>query len=188
MSEASLSTQIYLVMPRQGAAGDLLPRLSAALATHAVAAVLVQRGERPEAAYKTLVKSLRDPVHQAGAALLIEGEPGFVRLLGADGLHVTGGTGAVREAIETLRPEFIVGAGDVRTRHDAMAKGELEIDYILFGPLSGSISDESREMARWWAETMEIPSVLADPEADLADLDPGLCEFIGVGLAALERG
>ncbi len=31
--------------------------------------------------------------------MLVEGEPGLVRLLGADGLHVPGGIEAVRAAI-----------------------------------------------------------------------------------------
>jgi thiamine-phosphate pyrophosphorylase len=187
MSEASSVPQLYLILPRKGSAGDILPRLSAVLANHACAAVLVPAGERAEAAYKALVKAVRSAVQSAGSALIIEGDPGLVRLLGADGLHVTTGIEGLRDALTALRPEFIVGAGDARTRHDAMAKGELELDYILFGPLSGSISSESREMARWWAETMEIPGVLADPDGDLGDSDTEGCEFLGIGLAALER-
>jgi thiamine-phosphate pyrophosphorylase len=120
----------------------------------------------------------------AGAAVLIEGEPATVRALKADGLHVAGGIAAVRAAVEALKPDFIVGAGDVRSRHDAMQKAEAGIDYILFGPLSGPISPTERELARWWAETMEIPSVLSDPEADLDRFDAEGCEFLGLNAFA----
>ena len=118
--------------------------------------------------------------------MLVEGEPGLVRLLGADGLHVPGGVSAVKAAVSALKPDLIVGVGDIRSRDDAMDKGELGVDYILFGPLSGSISAPEREMAQWWAETMEIPSVLSDPEASPANYDAGDCEFIGLPLGVVE--
>jgi thiamine-phosphate pyrophosphorylase len=65
-----------------------------------------------------------------------------------------------------------------------MQKGEEGIDYILFGPLSGPISPSERELARWWAETMEVPSVLSDPEADLENFAAEGCEFIGLNAFA----
>ena len=114
--------------------------------------------------------------------MLVEGEPGLVRLLGVDGLHVPGDIAAVREAVSALKPEMIVGVGDIHSRDDAMSKGELAVDYILFGPLSGTITAEQREMARWWAETMEVPSVLSDPAAKFDTYEAEGCEFIGIGL------
>lgn len=177
-----MSADLYLIAPAGVPAEILGPALKATLAEHTVAALLLPRGNLAENAYKTLVKSIAPLAQKAGAAVLIEGEPGLVRLLGADGLHVPGGIKAVREAVEALKPDLIVGAGDIHSRDDAMRKGELEVDYILFGPLSGTITPEDREMARWWAETMEIPSVLSDPEADFVGYEAEGCEFIGIGL------
>ena len=45
----------------------------------------------------------------------------------------------LQKAIEALKPDFIVGAGGFATKHDAMEAGELDIDYVFFGPLSGPI-------------------------------------------------
>lgn len=181
-----MTTEIYLIAPADAEPARLAQALATALATISVAALLLPRGNRSEGDYKALVKALRPLAQDAGTALLIEGEPGLVRLLGADGLHVTGGIGAVKAAIEALKPEFIVGAGDVRSRDDAMRKGEAGVDYILFGPLSGPISPAQRDLAQWWAETMEIPGVLSDPEASTQSFDAGACEFIGLPLAAAE--
>lgn len=177
-----MSAELFLIAPADVAAETLGPTLKAIFAEREVAALLLPRGSLGENAYKTLVKSIVPMAQQAGAAVLIEGDPGLVRLLGADGLHVPGGIKAVREAVEALKPAMIVGAGDIHSRDDAMRKGELEVDYILFGPLSGPITPAEREMARWWAETMEIPSVLSDPEAGYADYEAEGCEFIGLGL------
>jgi thiamine-phosphate pyrophosphorylase len=180
-------TDIYLIAPPDIAATALRSALDAALARGKVAALLVQRGSASERDYKELVKAVAPAAQRADVAVLIEGEPGLVRTLGADGLHVAGGVGAVRAAIEALKPDFIVGCGDVRSRHDAMQKAEAGVDYILFGPLSGPISSPERELARWWAETMEIPGVLSDPEATIDAYDAAGCEFVGLGAFALEK-
>lgn len=180
-----MNTQIYLIAPTDAEPESLSEALARAAQTPGVAALLLPRGTRGDNAYKDFVKAVAPAAQAAGAAVLVEGEPGLVRTLGVDGLHVTGGVGAVRDAVSALKPLHIVGVGDVHSRHDAMEKGELDIDYILFGPLSGHISAADRELARWWAETMEIPGVLSDPAAGLASFDAEGCEFVGLGLAAL---
>jgi thiamine-phosphate pyrophosphorylase len=143
--------------------------------------MLLPRGGRAEGSYKTLVKALISRAQSAGVAVLIEGDPGLVRTLGADGLHVEGGITAVKAATQALKPDYIVGAGQIASRHDAMSKGELGPDYIFFGPLSGPRDPEQREMARWWAEIMEIPSVLSDPSATAETATAEGSDFIGLG-------
>lgn len=177
-----MSADLYLIAPADIPAETLGPALKATLAEHEVAALLLPRRTFSENAYKTLVKSVAPLAQKAGAAVLIEGEPGLVRLLGVDGLHVAGGIEAAREAVSALKPQMIVGVGGINSRDDAMSQGELEVDYILFGPLSGTITAEQREMARWWAETMEVPSVLSDPAAKFDAYEAEGCEFIGIGL------
>jgi thiamine-phosphate pyrophosphorylase len=175
-----MTTEVYLIAPPHADGTAILNALDAAVARGGVAALLLPRYSRDEREYRDLVKAVAGKAQAAGTAVLIEGEPGLVRTLKADGLHVTGGIGAVRAAVEALKPGYIVGAGDVRSRHDAMQKGEAGADYVLFGPLSGPISPAGRELARWWAETMEIPGVLSDPEAGHAHYDAEGLEFIGL--------
>ncbi len=182
-----MSAQIVLVAPSDAPADRLRAGLVAALERSAVAVLLLPRGQRAENEYNTLVKSVAPTAQKQGVAVLVEGDPGLVRKLGVDGLHVPLGLKAVEEAVRVLKPDFIVGAGDIRSRHDAMQKGELDIDYILFGPLSGPMDDAARELARWWAETMQVPCVLSDPEADIAAFDDEGCEFVAVPLVLPEQ-
>lgn len=177
-----MSAQLFLIVPPNAAPAETLAALERIAATTEIPALLLRRGEMAENAYKTMVKAIAPGAQALGAAVMIEGEPGLVRLLGADGLHVSGGVKAVRDAVAALKPNLIVGAGDIGSRHDAMQKGELDIDYILFGPLSGDISEPERDLARWWAETMQVPSVLSDPKAGLVGYDAGASEFIGLNL------
>lgn len=178
-----MSAEIFLIAPTETAPDHLLEALRTTLDQQEVAALLLPRGQLAENAYKALAKQVVPLAQSKGAAVLVEGEPGLVRLLGADGLHVhSDDIKAIKEAIAALKPNLIVGVGGVESRDDAMRIGETGVDYILFGPLSGPISAETREMAQWWAETMEIPSVLSDPEAGPASYDAGACEFIGLPL------
>jgi thiamine-phosphate pyrophosphorylase len=181
-----MSAEIYLIAPTDLAAERLKPALEAALSAQEVAALLLPRGTLSENAYKALAKALVPLAQKHGTAVLVEGDPGIVRLLGADGLHVPGGIKAIKEAVTALKPDMIVGVGDIHSRDDAMRMGELGIDYILFGPLSGTITAAEREMARWWAETMEVPSVLSDPSSTPAAYDAEGCEFIGLPLTVTE--
>jgi thiamine-phosphate pyrophosphorylase len=176
-----MTAQIFLIAPAEADAQTCLDKLDEALAATSVAALLLPRGKRSEGGYKTLVKAVAPRAQAAGVAVLIEGEPGLVRMLGADGLHVEGGVGEVKAAAAALKPDYIVGAGKIASRHDAMSKGEIGPDYVFFGPLSGSRDPEQREMARWWAEIMEVPSVLSDPSATAESATAEGSDFIGLG-------
>ncbi len=177
-----MTAELFLIAPPGAAPEPILAAIRDVVARIDIAALLLPRRDLAENAYKTLVKAVVPPAQAAGIAVLIEGEPGLVRMLGADGLHVAGNLAAVREAIAALKPDLIVGAAALDTRDDAMLKGEAGVDYILFGPLFGAIDQAQRDMGRWWAETMEVPSVLSDPGADLERYDAAGCEFIGLPL------
>ena len=155
-----MTAQIFLIAPADADAPTAIAQLEAALAATPVAALLVPRGVRSEGTYKTLVKAVAPRAQAAGVAVLIEGDPGLVRLLGVDGLHVEGGVAEVKAATAALKPAHIVGAGRIASRHDAMSKGEFGPDYIFLGRFREQ-GPEQREMARWWAEIMEVPSVLS---------------------------
>ncbi|WP_374624694.1 thiamine phosphate synthase [Devosia sp.] len=177
-----MTAELFLIAPPGPLPEPILAAIRDVAARTEVAALLLPRRDLAENTYKTLVKAVVPAAQASGIAVLIEGEPGLVRMLGADGLHVSGSLAAVREAVSALKPDRIVGAAALGTRDDAMLKGEAGVDYILFGPLFGAIDPAQREMGRWWAQTMEIPSVLSDPGADLERYDAAGCEFIGLPL------
>ena len=176
-----MTAQIFLIAPADADAPSCITKLDEALAATSVAALLMPRGTRGEGSYKALVKAVAPRAQAAGVAVLIEGEPGLVRMLGVDGLHVEGGVSDVKAAASVLKPDYIVGVGKIASRHDAMSKGEAGPDYVFFGPLSGSRDPKQREMARWWAEIMEVPSVLSDPAATAESATSEGAEFIGLG-------
>jgi thiamine-phosphate pyrophosphorylase len=181
-----MATEIYFIADPDMPQDHLVTALEGALAAGPVSALLLRRDGRSAAHYRALVDAVRPLTEAAGTALLVEGDAADVRRMGADGLHLAADIAAVRAAVRALKPDFIVGTGPVASRHEAMDLGEAGVDYVLFGPMSGAISAETRELAHWWAEAMEISSVLCDPGATRGDYDAAGCEFIGLPLPAGE--
>lgn len=176
-----MAPQLYLITPEKPDQ-DLFPRqLMAALSGPEVAALLVRRGGLDESAYAALSERLVQIGQAAGAAVLVEDDAELARRLGADGVHVTSGGGkAIREAVALLKPDGIVGVGNIRSRHDAMSFGELDVDYVMFGPLGGAADPQAAELALWWAETFEVPAIHSDPGASPENASKAGTEFIAL--------
>ncbi len=171
--------RLYLIAP---ALEDTAP-LAAALGAADVAAVLVHLPAADERALINRVKALAPVVQDRGTALLLDGRPDLVARAGADGAHLSG-IAAVQEAIGTLKPDRIVGAGGLASRHDAMRAAEAGADYVMFGepdPAGKRPSfDAIQDRVAWWTAVFEIPCVAyAASLAEVAAL--GAAEFVALG-------
>ena len=176
-----MAPQLLLSTPAAATPALAPAALMSVLSAAPVAALLVRRGERNEADYASLAKSCINIGQGAGCAVLLEDDWALAKRLGADGVHITGDEEEVRAALKALKPAMIVGAGPVSTRHDAMTRGELDVDYLWFGALGGEPDATAPELAQWWAETFEIPAVLSDPAASPTSADPKGAEFFAIG-------
>lgn len=172
---------LYLITPADPDPEKFPRQLMAVLTGPEVAAMLVRRGEMGEDRYEDLATKLVQIGQAAGTAVLVENDAALAKRIGADGVHVTGGgTKALREAIARIKPDGIVGVGNIRSRHDAMSFGEMDVDYVLFGPLGGEPDPQAAELAQWWAETFEVPSVHSDPANMPANVAATGAEFIAL--------
>ena len=176
-----MAPQLYLITPDNPNLEQFPRQLMTVLTEPEVAALLVRRGDQDEQAYARLAERLIQIGQAAGAAVLIEDDTELARRLGADGVHITtGGVKAIRTATAALKPDGIVGVGNVRSRHDAMSFGELDVDYVLFGPLGGKPDPQAAELAQWWAETFEVPAIYSDPAAEPALAGTIVTEFLAL--------
>ena len=183
--------QLYVITPAVADAAGFAPQLEAACAGSAIAAVLLRLEPSDERTLVNRVKALAPAAQAKGAAVLIAAEGGEVDLAaiaargGADGVHAGEGA-ALRDLRGRLKGERILGAGNLRSRHEAMEAGEAGVDYVLFGeprpdgtipPLEAVI-----ERAAWWAEIFETPCVAY---ASGLETLPGLAatgaEFVALG-------
>lgn len=149
------ATRLFLVMPRRVDAADMAARLAQALAAGDIAAVLMT-ADSVEAALVPLVQ-------EAGAAALIADDTRLAGRAKADGVQVGSGLEDLRLTIDSFKPQRIVGAGGLTSRHAAMEAGELEPDYMFFGFPHGDTHDAAHPkalaLAEWWSALTELPAV-----------------------------
>jgi thiamine-phosphate pyrophosphorylase len=154
----------------------------------AIACALVRLAPGAEADAKAILAPLLRAAVAADCALLIETDARLAARLGADGVHVAGASADLAAAIESLKPERIVGAGSLRTRDEAMTAGELGADYVMFGEprrdARGTDLEALAERVSWWAEIFETPCVAyADAISAAGELARAGADFVAVGEA-----
>jgi thiamine-phosphate pyrophosphorylase len=177
--------RLYLATPVVDDPQPLVRSLPGLLAGADIAAVLVRLHPSDPRSMISRVKALAPAVQNAGAALLLDGQVELVARAGADGAHVSG-IKALEQALPTLKPDRIAGAGGLATRHDSMTAGELGADYVLFGEPDAQGKrpsvDAIRERLEWWAELFEPPCVgYADTRDEAYAFARAGADFVLVG-------
>ena len=175
--------RLYLVADLVADSADMAGRLAATLSAADVAAVLLRLPAADERSLINRLKEIAPRVQDLGVALLLDGRVDLVARAGADGAHLTG-IAAATDAIAALKPERIVGAGGLASRHDAMRAAEIGADYVMFGePEPGGqrpAFEAIHDRVAWWTEVFEIPCVAyAASLAEVSEL--GMAEFVAVG-------
>lgn len=156
--------RLCLITPAAFEPEAFAPDLDAALRSGDVASLLIDlTAFDDEAALRAAERLV--PIAQANdAAAIVVGNINLALQSGADGVHLDRSGAELRRAVETMHPDRIVGAGGLRTRHDAMLAGESECDYLFFGRLDGDtapgIFDKALDLAAWWSAVFEIPSMV----------------------------
>lgn len=167
--------------------------LKAACTAGDVAAVILRLAPSDERSLVSLVKRLAPPVQERGAAVVVcipgfQGDPvGVAARGGADGVHVDKADETeLRDLRGRLRDGRILGCGGfLESKHAAMAAGETQSDYLMFGGLypDGVAPDSElvRERAAWWAEIFETPCIAVAVEAaEVEALAKTGAEFVGL--------
>ena len=159
-----MRARLFLITPRVVDAAALAPQLEAALAAGDVASLLIAPDAVSENDLQAIAETLVPIAQKHDVAALVLGNSRVMGRARADGIHIEGGETALKEAIEALQPKSIVGAGNLRARHEAMEAGEAGADYIFFGLLDLEEGDDAHrktiDLGAWWAELFEPPCVL----------------------------
>jgi thiamine-phosphate pyrophosphorylase len=192
MPRSSPGCSLYLITPFLSVADSaaFAKVFAEVVEAAAVACALVRLAPMTQTDAKAVVAPLLRAAITADCALLIENDSRLAARLGADGVHVAGAD--LVAAVESLKPERIVGAGSLRSRDEAMAAGELGADYVMFGePRRAAPTMELRSLAErvgWWTEIFETPCVAyADTIAAVGALADAGADFVALGEAIWGR-
>ena len=167
-------------------------RLAEALVSGDVATLFIDTSGSP--ASRQRIAEVLVPVAQAaGVAALVVNDTRLLGRTGADGIHIDTGLVDLRAALDRFRGKHIVGAGGIRSRHDAMERGEREPDYLFFGRLDGDTGDaifpKALDLAAWWCGLFEIPAIVMGGRslASVAEAAEAGIEFVALRLAVWEH-
>jgi thiamine-phosphate pyrophosphorylase len=177
--------RLYVVTPAVGDPRALTAALEAMFGAADIAAVLLRLEATDERTLINRVKAAAPPVQAAGAALILADRPGIVARAGADGAHLAG-PDALKASLPSLKPDFIAGAGALRSRHDAMIAAEAGADYVMFGEPDAHgqhpSGDAVIDRVAWWADVFEVPCVGYAPALDAIEaLVAAGADFVAVG-------
>jgi len=172
-----LSTPQNLTMANVSA---FIPALVLVLETGLVSAILICRADESDEEYKQLSKAILAISQPRQCATLLHNSANLVAPLGADGVHISSGNEEFIAATKLLKPNFIVGAGNITSRHQAMLAGEAGADYICFGSIKGAGSQEI-ELAHWWTKLFQIPCAIFDQQSNPLEINTPPSEYLGLG-------
>jgi thiamine-phosphate pyrophosphorylase len=179
-----IKPRLYLITPPVADPESFAPALQAALDAGDVACVLLRFAPPDEGSRKKIVRALAPLIQERGAALLLADDAQLVARAGADGAHISQPGETFEAALDSLKPDRIVGLGGLASRDDAMNAGELDIDYLMFGDLDpgGESAESVLERASWWAEIFNLPCIgVAHDLAEVEALATSGAEFVGLG-------
>lgn len=183
------SPSLYLLSPLIEQADAFIPELTAALDAADVACVFLRFAAVGDSEIARIAGKLSPIVQGRGAAALVA-DPRIAARANADGVHIYARDEALLpaldDAIGSMKPQRIVGAGGLRTRHDAMSAGELDIDYVAFGdPAPDGWTPDVNfiiERVGWWSSIFNVPCVGFAPS--LVEVEPiakAGADFVAIG-------
>ncbi|MGE5534921.1 MAG: thiamine phosphate synthase [Acidobacteriota bacterium] len=177
--------RLYLMTPSIAEASTFGHRLAEALGATAIAAVLLRFENVDERTLINCAKAIVSVTQPRDVALLLDGRADLVKRAGADGAHLHG-IDDFSAGLASLKPDRIIGAGGLTTRHDAMVVAEAGADYVMFGEPDRNGKRPSfaaiEERIAWWAEVFEPPCVgFAGSFDEIAPLAAAGADFVALG-------
>ena len=156
-------SRLCLVTPLGSDPATLAPRVAEALSGGNVASLIIADDPSHPAALEPTA-ALVAIAQAQGVAAIVHGDPGVVARTGADGIHVDGTGADLAAAVERFGGSKIVGAGGLKSRHDAILAGEAGADYLFFGRLDGDtgdgVFDKALDLAAWWSSVTVVPAIV----------------------------
>jgi len=156
MTMSDDAPQLYLVTPPLLEASNFKSLLLQALDAASVASLLIRVAHTDIRKNEEILRILAPLAQERNVAVLVENGVNEALRCGADGAHIVGSTDDIAMAVKKLSPRYIVGAGNLETRDDAMQAGELGVDYVHL------VSTDSRQLIErvaWWSELFITPCV-----------------------------
>src|SRR5690554_309319 len=170
--QAARLPKSYLITGRFSSQADFEQRLRRAL-SQGVQLVQLRVPGADEAELEPLVRSALALCHNAGAKLLVNGDPDFAQRLGADGVHLSGSR--LRQFHERPLPEGFWVAASCHDPEELALAQHLGVDFVVLSPVKETLSHPGQASIGWecfadWVRYTNVP-VYALGGLDESDLE-----------------
>lgn len=166
--------RLFLVTPPTFETAAMATQLKEAFTGGDIACVLIYMPNANTKDIQSAADVLVPIIQDGGAAALVYGDTQAAGRGGADGVHIDNSLEDVKLAVESFKPDRIVGTGGTKLKHDSMEWAETGVDYLFFGKLDLAEKETAHAKtlsgASWWAELFGTPCVaLAGNTLDTLD-------------------
>ncbi|PCI87178.1 MAG: hypothetical protein COB24_07165 [Hyphomicrobiales bacterium] len=123
------------------------------------------------------LKRLVEAVQRQNIAVIISKDVATMNILLADGVQIGSEISHFKSVRQALGENFIIGAYIGASKHDAMSFGELNADYVAFGPNYDDQAEPKTnqhiiDLVIWWQEMFSIPAIAyLDAEQDIRKIN-----------------
>ena len=157
-------SRLCLVTPATVNAKDFARHVSEALSGGDVASLIVSGDPADPGSLQRAAQAFVPIAQTIGVAAIVHNDTRVVGRTNADGVLIDSGADDLAAAVTALHPKRMVGGGGFQTRHDALAAGDAEPDFLFFGRLDGDTGDaifpRALDLAAWWSAVTVIPAIV----------------------------
>lgn len=103
-------------------------------------------------------------IQDLNCAVLIAESIDIAQQINADGCYFEKPDLTLMKLYKQQFNDYIIGIGNIKSKHQAMEYGEIFPDFLLFGSLNqekaATFPAQNMSLASWWASLMEIPCII----------------------------
>lgn len=178
--------RLVLIAPPPELAANDDSHVEAALAAGDVASLIIPDYGQDEVSFQARAERLTPMAQARGVAVMIAGAPRIAARVKADGIHVEGSKTELAETVEKYQQTMMIGTGGIKTRDEALERGETQPDYIFFGRFGYDNKPEphprNMTLGTWWSEMVQIPCIVlgGNSIASVEDVARGGVDFVAL--------
>lgn len=171
-----MDSRFYFSSPAQKLTDDDIKYVISIISSVDTAAFLISAGciEQNE---PDQLKKLVEAVQSQNIAVIISDDVATMNILLADGVQIGSEIAHFKSVRQALGEHFIIGAYIGASKHDAMSFGELNADYVAFGPnyddqAEHKTNQDIIDLVMWWQEMFSIPAIAyLDAQQDIEQIN-----------------
>ncbi|MBL1419444.1 MAG: thiamine phosphate synthase [Alphaproteobacteria bacterium] len=171
-----MDSRFYFSSPAQELTDDDIEHVINTISSVDTAAFLIST-ECIEKNEPRQLKRLVEAVQHQNIAVIVSKDIATMNILLADGIQIGSEISHFKSVRQALGENFIIGAYIGASKHDAMSFGELNADYVAFGPNYDDQAEPKTnqniiDLVIWWQEMFSIPAIAyLDAEQDIKEIN-----------------